>query len=325
MGILRSNMECCECIDPMQPIDRRGTSIRWSMALISPSPRKIITRRRFLAAGALGAAGLALYSGEVSRHWLEITNIEIKLKDLPEAFEGVRIAQMSDIHLGEFTEEYFLRHAVETINGLRPDVVLLTGDFVTKGLRGVAFGAKQIEPCAEILSGIGCEQRFAVLGNHDVLVDPQGVMEALSSKAIKVLRNSFMPLERGGARIWLAGLDDVLEGDAEPELAIPAMIRNQKDEPIVLMCHEPDFVRWLVKRPEGEAVSLMLSGHTHGGQVRFPFVPPINLPPLGRHYVEGLFQVNKLQLYVNRGLGTVALPFRLNCPPEITLFTLRRG
>lgn len=295
------------------------------MALYSLPQRRTFTRRRFLTAGLAGAAGLALYSGEIARHWLDISEIEIKLKNLPEAFEGVRIAQLSDIHLGEFTEEFFLRHAVETINGLRPDVVLLTGDFVTQSILGKKYGARQAEPCAQTLSAIACKQRFAVLGNHDVLVDPEEVTSTLTARGIPVLRNAFLPLERNGGRIWLAGLDDVLQGDADPELAIPPAIRNQKDEPIVLMCHEPDFVHWLLKRPEGAAVSLMVSGHTHGGQVRLPFMPPLELPPLGRHYVEGLFQVGKLQLYVNRGLGTVGVPFRLNCPPEITLFTLRRG
>ncbi|MDE3202132.1 MAG: metallophosphoesterase, partial [Acidobacteriota bacterium] len=203
---------------------------------------------------------MALYSGEVARHWLDVTEIEIKLNNLPEAFNGVRIAQMSDIHMGEFTEEFFLRQAVATVNSLRPDIVLLTGDFVTKGILGIPYGARQAAPCAEILSGLACKQRFAVLGNHDVLVDAQEVVTSLTNKEIPVLRNAFVPLEREGARIWLAGLDDVLQGEADPELAIPAMIRNQKDEPVVLMCHEPDYVYWLMKRPVGQAVSFMLSG-----------------------------------------------------------------
>jgi hypothetical protein len=108
-----------------------------------------------------------------------------------------------------------------------------------------------------------------------------------------------------------------------PELAIPESIRNVPHEPIVLLCHAPDYVDDLLPTPAGRALSLMLSGHTHGGQIRIPLIGATSLPPLGHKYVEGWFRFGNLQLYVNRGLGTVGLPVRFNCPPEITLFTLR--
>lgn len=261
----------------------------------------------------------------MARHWLEVSNIDIKLKNLPPAFEGLRLAQLSDIHLGEFTEEFFLHHAVNTINALHPDVVLLTGDFITDGVLGKSYGTRQAQPCAQILHRLTCTQRFAVLGNHDVLVNPDEVTGALTDSGITVLRNSAVPLERANDRIWLAGLDDVLQGQPDLEATIPPSVLNQRNEPVLLMCHEPDFVRWVMKRPESAAIGLMMSGHTHGGQVRFPFVPPVSLPPLGRQYVEGLFRLGDLQLYVNRGLGTVGVPFRFNCPPELTLYTLRKA
>jgi hypothetical protein len=107
------------------------------------------------------------------------------------------------------------------------------------------------------------------------------------------------------------------------EAAIPPAIRHQKNEPVVLMCHGPDYADALIRLPSGQAVNQMLSGHTHGGQVRIPYLPPVHLPPLGQKYVEGSFKIGPIQLYVNRGVGTVGVPFRLDCPPEITLFTLR--
>jgi uncharacterized protein len=293
------------------------------MAFISPPLQKRITRRHLLTSGLAGAAGLALYSGEIERHWLEVTELEIKLNNLPAAFDGMRIAQLSDIHLDEFTEPFFLRHVVKKINQIHPDMVLLTGDFVTDGMRGRSLAVQAAWQCASILKGLECRQLYAALGNHDVLVGPQKVMAALTDSGITVLRNAYLPLERAGGRIWLAGLDDPLEGHPNPDLAIPASIRNQPNEPVVLMCHAPDYVRTLQAQPAGQAVSLMLSGHTHGGQVRAPFLGALFLPPMGHRYVEGFFRLGGLQLYVNRGIGTVGLPLRFNCPPEITLITLR--
>jgi predicted MPP superfamily phosphohydrolase len=140
-----------------------------------------------------------------------------------------------------------------------------------------------------------------------------------------VLRNACLPVERAGARFWLAGLDDPVLGQPDPDRAIPPSIRNLPHEPVILMCHAPDYADDLMKRATGGSVAWMLSGHTHGGQVRLPFVGAMQLPPLGRKYVEGWFRFGSMQLYVNRGLGAVGVPFRFDCPPEITLFTLRAG
>lgn len=280
--------------------------------------------------GALGAAtGLALYGCEIERHYIQIHRSSVLIPGLHPAFDGMRIAQLSDIHLEIFTEPFFLRHAVHRINQLNPDAVLLTGDFVTEVKGGHRFPAlhrfleNAAQQCADILRELDCTQRYAVLGNHDIDVGAARVSSALTDNSITVLRNSYAPIERGGGRFWLAGLDDALEGRPQPNLAIPEKIRNIANEPVVLMCHEPDFVDDLLAGASGQAVSLMLSGHTHGGQVRLPFIGPLTLPPLGKKYVEGWFRLNHLQLYVNRGLGTVGVPVRFDCPPEITLLTLR--
>lgn len=284
-----------------------------------------MSRRRFLAAGAIGAAGLAVYAGEIERHWIEVTHIEIALPGLPPVFEGMRVAQLSDIHMDEYTEPFFLRHTVDLINRMQPDVVLLTGDYVSGGPAGQDFAIGAAWQCANILSGLKCRHVYAVLGNHDHIVGAMEVSAALQTNGITLLRNRCLPLERDGSRIWIAGLDDPLYGSPNPETAIPVSIRNVADEPIVLMCHAPDYVDDLLLHPAGRSVGLMLSGHTHGGQVRLPFVGELALPPLGKKYIEGRFQFGGTQLYVNRGIGTVNLPFRFNCPPEITEFTLRRA
>ena len=155
------------------------------------------------------------------------------------------------------------------------------------------------------------------------MIGPKAVSEALTANAITVLRNSYLPLERSGGRIWLAGIADPVQGQPDPEATIPAAIRNIPREPVVLLCHAPDYVDHLLTLPSGQAVSLMLCGHTHGGQIRLPLIGALVLPKMGHKYVEGWFRFGQLQLHVNRGIGAVGVPFRLNCPPEISIITLR--
>jgi uncharacterized protein len=295
------------------------------MALFNSVTKKPISRRRFLKTTAWGCAGLAVYSSEIERHWLEITQLQVSLAGLPAVFDGMRIAQLSDIHMDEYTEPFFLHRVVDHINHLQPDVVLLTGDYVSSGLGSQRYAIGAAWQCANILTGLECKRVFAILGNHDVAVGPAAVTEALTANGITVLNNAILPIERAGARLWLAGLDDPVNGDPNPELAIPASVRNRPNEPVILMCHAPDYVDTLLTHPAGRAVDWMLSGHTHGGQVRLPLLGALELPELGRKYIEGLFRLGRLQLYVNRGVGTVGVPFRLLCPPEVTLFTLRAG
>jgi len=292
------------------------------MTVDRPSSKKLFTRRRFLAASACAAAA-GIYSGEIERHWIEVSQRQVPLRGLSSAFDGLRIAQLSDIHLDEFTEPFFVRDAVNRINSLNPDIVVLTGDYVTYGLfeDNLAKGSEWL--CANLLNQLKCPQRYAVVGNHDVKVGRERVIEALTANKISVLDNAYQPIERSGGRFWLAGVDDPVEGVPNPDKAIPESIRNIANQPIVLLCHAPDWADNLLHHPAGKAVSLMLSGHTHGGQVRLPLLGAFFLPVLGRKYVKGWFRKDNLLFHVNRGIGTVGVPFRLDCPPEITLITLR--
>ncbi len=288
------------------------------------SPRKpAITRRRFLAAGACAVGGTALYSGEIARHWIDVSPRDVFLPGLPEAFNGFRIAQISDIHMDEFTEPFFVREVVHRVNRLNPDAVVVTGDFVTCQLAPRKFAIGAAWQCAGILDGLNCRERYAVLGNHDVMIGAQQVTEALTAHGIIVLRNFYAPLERATGRIWLAGLDDPVQGAPLPDVAVPQSIRNRPHEPIILMCHAPDYADIVRFHPSCSSVALMLSGHTHGGQIRLPWIGPMVLPTMGQKYVEGWFRLGQMQLHVNRGIGSVGVPFRLNCPPEISLLTLR--
>ena len=295
--------------------------------------QKQLTRRGFLIRSSLAAAGgLALYSGEFARHELSVVDRNLGIANLPGAFQGFRIAQISDIHFDEFTEPFFVRRVVERVNSLAPDLVLLTGDYISNSPMPPRFAEQAMHRCADILRDLACPQRFAVLGNHDNFIGESAIRPILASISIPLLVNQHIPIERGGQRLWLGGVADPVTGVPDLDLAIP----RQPDGPVLLMCHAPDYVDGFLTHPRFGLVDVMFAGHTHGGQVRLPFLGPIVLPKGGRKYVTGLFRFDRLpespasesarrgglQLYVNRGIGAVGLPFRLNCPPEITLFTL---
>lgn len=279
----------------------------------------LLSRRKFILGSGVAAAGLALYSGEVARHEIDVVNTTIRVANLSPAFHGFRILQISDIHLDEFTEPFFLEYVVHRINALAPDLVLVTGDFVTRGALTFIDSRHAAYRCAEILSTLKCPQVYTVLGNHDVGVSAPLVIGALRSAKIPVMINEHVPIERGGSRIWLCGTDDAGTRHPDLDLTIP----EKPDGPVILMVHEPDYADVVVKHPKGKFVDLMLSGHSHGGQVRLPFYGPLILPPMGQKYVMGHFQLGPMQLYVNRGLGAVGLPFRFDCPPELTILTLQ--
>jgi predicted MPP superfamily phosphohydrolase len=281
--------------------------------------RKLVTRRNFLRLAAGSAAGMALYAGEISRHELDTVHQTIHLAGLPDSFAGFRIAQISDFHFEEYTEPLFLKEIVHRVNEAKPDLVVLTGDFVSSGPLPHHDSIGMGHRCAELLKRLDCPVRYAILGNHDALVGAQAITEALEGNQIPVLADTYVPLEREGRRIWLAGMKDVLEQRPSLTAALPKA-RDPRHEPLILLSHEPDFADYAL----GHDIALTLSGHTHGGQIRIPFVRPLILPDLVRRYVDGLFRLpDGMQLYVNRGIGAVGLPFRFRCPAEITLLSLQ--
>ena len=283
--------------------------------------KTVFTRRNFLWLAAGSAAGMAFYAGEISRHELEIVYRTITLPRLPDPFAGLKIVQISDFHFHEYTEAAFIEAVVRRVNEANPDLVVLTGDFVSSKPLSRHFAVRMSYHCAELLSRIECPLRYAILGNHDVLVSAHAVTDALLTHGIPVLTDSSVPLEREGRRLWLAGIKDALEGRPNLATALPAG-RNPEQEPLILLAHEPDFADHAI----GRQIDLVLSGHTHGGQIRLPFLPPLLLPKMGTKYVEGLFRLRDgMQLYVNRGIGAVNLPFRFRCPPEISVLTLQPG
>ncbi len=278
-----------------------------------------LTRRGFLGLAAASVAGLAFYAGEIGRHEIEIIDRTLLIARLPGAFAGMKVVQISDFHFEEYTEASFLEAIVRKVNALGPDLVVLTGDFVSSNPLPRHFSVRLGYHCAELLGQITCPLRYAILGNHDALVGSRAITDALRVQGIRVLANSSLAIERAGQRLWLAGTQDALVQHPDLTAALPTL-RDPGREPLILLAHEPDFADHVV----GRQVDLMLSGHTHGGQILFPFLPPLMLPEMGTQYVHGLFRLQDgMQLYVNRGIGAVTLPFRFRCPPEITVITLQ--
>jgi predicted MPP superfamily phosphohydrolase len=279
------------------------------------------TRRTFLRGSAVAAAGMAFYSGEIARHEISIVTRPIAIDKLASAFHNFRIVQISDIHFDEYTEPSFLRRVLDQVNSLAADLVVLTGDYISHIPLSYDFVLGAMHRCAEVLRGIACPQRFAVMGNHDTMLGVSIIQPILAAVGIPMLVDQHVAIERAGQRLWLCGVNDPVTFIPDLGSAVPA----NPDGPVLLMSHGGDYADEVLAHPRGPLIDLMLAGHSHGGQVRFPLVGALHTPVGGKKYLEGLFRLGRMQLYVNRGIGAVGLPFRLNCPPEITLFTLTRA
>jgi len=262
-------------------------------------------------AGALSTLGVSLHEP----HEIVVSHISVVLDRLPVAFDHFRVAQLSDIHFNSFMTREHLEKVVSTMNAQKPDLVLLTGDFVTSHHRKRDLGSA--EQCLHILSALQSPLgRFAVLGNHDSQVGPNAMSELIASTGVTVLRNQSHPIERNGARLHLVGVDNVTAGHARPEKAFGDVPQN---ECCIAAVHEPDIADELQKF----SADFQMSGHSHGGQVRVPGVGAVVLPPFARKYPRGAYRVGQLQLYTNSGIGVIGLPIRFMCPPEVSIFELR--
>lgn len=279
------------------------------------------TRRNFIRLAAAGGVVVAADSVLLAPNYPRVVRREIVLRRWPERLNDFKIALLSDFHYDPYFSAHPLKAAIGMVNDLRPDLIALTGDFVSLPLfsRNDEKAALAADPCANLLRQMKAPHGlWAVLGNHDYFTDPDHVTTSLHSQGIRVLANQSIAIEQNGARFWLAGVNDVL---SETAILDDTLKPIPRDEATVLLAHEPDYADYVSRFP----VDLQLSGHSHGGQIRLPFARPLYLPDMAKKYVWGLYQIGPLTLYTNPGLGTVAVPVRLNCPPEITLLTLRHS
>lgn len=265
-----------------------------------------------LAGVSLAAAGAVVYRGRRELSEIEVTRHELTLPGLGPAFDGYRIVQLSDVHLDGWMTSARLMEAVKLANAESPDLVAFTGDFVSKQIPDDEQGLIDAFGSLRAPDGVA-----AVLGNHDHLVGTESVRRLVRASGLRELENDVHTLRRGADSLHLAGVDDLLQG----RLRIDRVLQRLPDGgAAVLLCHVPDFAD--VAGPTGR-FGLQLSGHSHGGQAVLPPFGPVVRPRYSRRYPLGYYEVAGMHLYTNRGLGTVHVPLRLNCRPEVTVFTLR--
>lgn len=240
---------------------------------------------------------------------LAIERQEIYLRRLPKALDGLRIAHLSDLHYGPIVNPAHLERAIAAANDLRPDFIALTGDYISHDRSYAA-------PCAELVGRLRARFGvFAVLGNHDHWTDAALIADLFRAEGITVLLNEGMRVDLEGESFWLAGVNDTMVGLEDLPLAMAGSV---DDELKLLLAHNPIILR----RAARAGVDLVLSGHTHGGQVTLrPEKNRNGLPR--RRLLRGLGRRGNTQIYVTRGLGTVVLPIRYGCPPEVSLLELR--
>ena len=288
----------------------------------SSTPFKPITRRRFLAESALVGA-FTLDAFFVEPFAVDIKRLELRLPNLPPAFEGLTIAQLSDIHIDPYTSEEAIQRMVVQTSALKPDLIFVTGDFVSRG-------TYYFEQAARTLGALRDGTRlglYGVSGNHDHWADGSdlGRLEPLLKKAgLPLLRNSATRLELNGDSLWLLGTDDSTTHNADLAKTLRAagfasLEAARRDERAkILLSHNPEFT----KEAAQAGADLLLSGHTHGGQVYFPVIEDWLVSPLYPQY-RGYYRVGeRTQVYVNNGAGVVGPPMRFLSHPEILLLRL---
>jgi len=243
---------------------------------------------------------------------ISITRENITVSDLDRAFDDFSICQITDIHHGFFVNIDHVMEAVMTVNRLKPDLVVLTGDYVDRS-------SAYIRPVVDALGLIRAPHGvFAVLGNHDHRVNAEMIKQGLDRAGIALVENEHRIVKRGDGAICIAGVADIDEG--APDIS-RALSRVPPGMPRILLSHNPDYAEIM---PRDERVDLVMAGHTHGGQIRMPFSMIPYLPSrYGRKYAGGLVRCQHTLVYVSRGIGVAFPPLRFNCPPELAVIRLK--
>ena len=275
--------------------------------------RQQLNRRRFakrvLGSGLL-ISGAGLGYSWLEAGWLRIHRESIRVPHLPAPFRGLKVAFLSDIHHGPYTSLDYVRTVIDSTNNLSPDLVLLGGDYVHRD-------ARYILPCfqehAALRAPLGV---YGILGNHDHWEGAEATKLAMQKHGVVELTNRGKWIEKDGARLRLSGVGDLWEDRQDLETALGDARDN---DAAIVLSHNPDFVEGITDC----RVGLVLSGHTHGGQVVLPaYGAPLVPSRYGQKYLHGLVETKTTQVFVSRGLGTVTPPLRFCCRPEIVLLRL---
>ncbi len=275
--------------------------------------RRDFIKKALFAGGGVGLAGLALYlrSGQFEPNYLDVTTLDLTLSRLSPRFEGFKIVHLSDIHFDQPMLKGFFIRLVKLVNRLRPDLIVITGDF----LGGTSpYHSLSLEAGLRLLDDHPV--KLAILGNHDHFVNPYVVSGLIRNAGFILLRNEIFTIRKDGALLHIVVIDDVLWKKDNLDRVLNRL--PQMGEAILLV-HEPDFADQI---PFPSRFDLQLSGHSHGGQIVIPGIGPLFKPEMGVKYISGLYTLDSMQVYTNRGLGQVSPHFRLNALPEVTFIRL---
>ena len=284
-----------------------------------------VSRRDFLKiAGSTSALSLLAglggwkYITQYEPSHLELVELSLALPRLDSVFDGLRIAIIGDIHMGGWMTRERLSPAIDMVLENSVDMILIPGDFMA----GEGWNTKHENDLNDLIAGLRRLSEktptFAVMGNHDHWTNAAAVKKALQNINIIALSNTHYTIKRGSKQFHICGVDDVMENKDDLDALLYSL---PAEGTAILIAHEPDFAD--ISAATGR-FDLQVSGHTHGGQVVIPGQsrPPI-LPPLGEKYYSGLYKIREMWQYTNRGVGMGRVDMRFNCPPEITLITLK--
>ncbi len=264
---------------------------------------------KILTIGFVAVFLLVVYVRKVEPIWLEVVQVPLTLPRLSPSLEGYRIVQITDIHSDGWMTADRISQITQQVNAQKPDLIVLTGDYVTKD-------AEQFSPALKSFSDLTAPDRaIAILGNHDEGTNPKLITEVLESINIRVLKNQVITLDRKGGLLNIAGLGDAWSGEDDMSRVLQQLPGIGAS---IMLAHEPDVAD---RTAETKKFDLQLSGHSHGGQVSLPFIKLIT-PPMGHKYPVGQYQIGDLIQYTSRGVGTSGIRVRFNCRPEITVITL---
>jgi uncharacterized protein len=303
---------------------------------------KEFTRRDFLKYTGLtsvaflgSAASLPLFD---TTELLETNAIQIQIPGLPAPFESYKIGFISDIHLGISISLEFVAHAMEELQKHQPDLLILGGDYlwIANSIMSRSFKVVRNKPyenlkmyeippraftdLAKVFSGFKAPNGvYGILGNHDRWHAPKLCTSLFADRKIQILVNETVTISRGESYLTLIGIDDYMTG--QPRFPSSAKVSKNKNEFRVLASHNPDYVADIIKYSNYE-LDFSVCGHTHGGQIKIPL---LNIAPKAharnRNMLEGLYKTDRLVNYTSKGIGVVEVPYRISCPPEISIFT----
>jgi predicted MPP superfamily phosphohydrolase len=278
--------------------------------------RRTFLRRSMYGLTAVSFAGSS-YGLVAAKTTHEITEEEFEVKNLAPEFDGFTITLLSDIHSSQYMSKPEMDGYVRLVNDLKSDMIVVPGDFVT-GL------TEEVYPFAESFSNLQAPHGvFGVTGNHEYYTqDPDRVIREVEACGVKLLHEEAIAIRRGDGELYLAGIDDAGNTHVAEARIREAVRSTREGVPRILLCHRPYYLAQAAE----QNIDLVLSGHTHGGQIVFGRIGNTVITPasLASHYVWGRYRGGNTQMYVSRGIGTIGLPVRINCPSEITKITLRR-